>query len=77
MSWLATVTSAVTGAAVGHHDHQRLGCGDHAAGGVDGQLLHDAGHRGRELGQPLALAGFAVVGVGVAGAWWWPGHCGR
>ena len=64
MSWLAMVTSAVTsgtgGISLGHHNHQRLGAGNHAAHAVDGQLLDDACHRGGELGWVAAVA---VVGL--------------
>ncbi|MNP03778.1 hypothetical protein D3C76_956740 [compost metagenome] len=42
---------------LGHNHHQRLGFGDHAARGVDGQLLHGAVHRGGEAGQAIALFG--------------------
>ena len=44
-----------------HHRQQRLRFGDHAADGVDGQLLHAASHRRGEPGQRLALAGLFLV----------------
>ena len=43
---------------IGHDHHQGLGFGDHAAFGVQGQLLHGARYRGGQGGQLFALGGF-------------------